>query len=96
MNIFVQGRWQQWQLMVKDAALNCIGWAMNKAHSPARLKPFEYVDPDTDETIYLYTDKRLSVLCIGEHRYYFDRITGRFDGTLSGMVNVAGGIELAD
>ena len=73
-----------------------IGRAMNWVHSPARLKPFEYVDPVTDETIYLYTDKRLSVLCIGERRYYFDRITGRFDGVLSSVLNVTGGIEIAD
>src|ERR1035437_3320489 len=96
MDIFTTGRWQRWRLEMKDAALNAIGWAMNLVHSPARLRPFEYVDPDTDETVYLYTDKRLSVLCIGSHRYYFDRITGRLDGTSSSMVNVAGGIELAD
>lgn len=83
-------------MRVKDAALNCIGWAMNRVHSPARLKPFEYVDPDTDETVYLYTDKRLSVLCIGERRYYFDRITGRLDGTSSSMVDISGRVELAD
>jgi hypothetical protein len=69
---------------------------MNRVHSPARLKPFEYVDPDTDETVYLYTDKRLSVLCIGERRYYFDRITGRLDGTSSSMVDISGRVELAD
>ena len=82
--------------MVKDAVLNATGWAMNWVHSPARLKPFEYVDPDTDETVYLYTDKRLSVLCIGPRRYYFDRVTGSFDGISAGMVNVSGRIELTD
>lgn len=96
MSIFVQQRRQLWWLRAKDAVLNAIGWAMNKIHSPARLKPFEYVDPDTDETVYLYTDKRLSVLCIGERRYYFDRVTGRFDGVLSSVMDVAGGIKLAD
>jgi hypothetical protein len=69
---------------------------MNLLHSPARLKPFEYVDPDSDETVYLYTDKRLSVLCIGDRRYYFDRITGRFDGTSASMLNVPGRVELFD
>lgn len=81
---------------MKDAALNAIGRTMNLVHSPARLKPFEYVDPDTDETIYLYTDKRLSVLCIGDRRYYFDRISGRFDGISTSMVNLSGRVELAD
>jgi hypothetical protein len=96
MSIFLQSRRSRWTLKMKDALLNGIGRAMNWVHSPAALKPFEYIDPVTDETIYLYTDKRLSVLCIGDRRYYFDRITGKFDGVLSSVVDVAGGIELAD
>lgn len=96
MDVFVHERWRQNRLRVKDAALNVIGWAMNRIHSPARLRPFEYVEPDTDETIYLYTDKRLSVLCVGSRRYYFDRITGQFDGVSSSMLDVAGRVELAD
>jgi hypothetical protein len=83
-------------LTLKDLALDLVGRSMNWLHAPAKLRPFEYVDPDTDETIYLYTDKRLSVLCVGNRRYYFDRITGRLDGTSSSMVDIAGGIELAD
>jgi hypothetical protein len=96
MSIFVQGRWQQKRLTVKDAVLNAIGRTMNWVHSPAILKPFEYVDSDTDETVYLYTDKRLSVLCVGNRRYYFDRISGRFDGVSADVVNVSGRVELAD
>jgi hypothetical protein len=96
MSAFVQSPLRQFFLGVKDFALNGIGRAMNCVHSPARLRPFEYVNPDTDETVYLYTDKRLSVLCVGDRRYYFDRITGRFDGVLSSVVDVAGRIELAD
>ncbi len=69
---------------------------MNWLHSPARLRPFEYVDPNTDETLYLYTDKRLSVLCVGDRRYYFDRITGKFDGVSERMMNVSGRVELSD
>jgi hypothetical protein len=83
-------------LRVKGAVLDSIGWAMNRVHSPARLRPFEYVDPDTDETLYLYTDKRLSVLCVGPRRYYFDRITGKFDGVSARVVDVSGRVELAD
>lgn len=76
--------------------LNGVGRAMNWVHSPARLKPFEYVDPDTDETVYLYTDKRLSVLCIGNRRYYFDRISGKFDGVSASVMDVSRRVELAD
>lgn len=96
MDILIQGRSQYWRLRTKDALLNAIGWMMNRLHHPARLQPFEYVDPDTDETIYLYTDKRLSVLCIGNRRYYFDRVTGKFDGALTNVVDVAGRVEFAD
>jgi len=96
MSIFLQSRSSRFKLRLTDAVLNGIGRVMNWVHSPARLKPFEYVDPDTDETIYLYTDKRLSVLCIGNRRYYFDRISGKFDGTSTSMLNVSGRVELAD
>lgn len=96
MAFFVKTRLEQWELAAKDAALNALGWAMNRVHSPARVRPFEYVDPDTDETVYLYTDKRLSVLCVGSRRYYFDRITGRFDGVSARVVDVPGRVELAD
>jgi hypothetical protein len=50
-------------------------------HSPARLKEFEYVDPVTNDTVYLSTGTRYSVLHVGDKRYFFDRVTGRFDGT---------------
>jgi hypothetical protein len=96
MGIFLQSRRERWALALKDFVLDGVGRAMNWVHSPAVLRPFEYVDPTTDETLYLYTDKRLSVLCVGDRRYYFDRITGKFDGVLSSMVDVARGIELAD
>jgi hypothetical protein len=96
MSIFIHGRLQQQRAVAKDLLLNAVGWAMNKIHSPARLKPFEYVDPDTDETIYLYTDKRLSVLCVGNRRYYFDRITGRFDGVSARIMDVSGRVKLTD
>jgi hypothetical protein len=96
MSIFLQSRRSRWRLRLKDAVLNGIGRTMNWVHSPAKLRPFEYVDPDTNETVYLYTDKRLSVLNVGNRRYYFDRITGKFDGTSASVVNVSGRVELAD
>jgi hypothetical protein len=83
-------------MALKDAVLSGIGWAMNHANSPARLRPFEYVDPESDEAVYLYTDKRLSVLCIGPRRYYFDRVTGKFDGISACVVDVSGRVELLD
>jgi len=96
MGILTTSRIEQWKLAANDLLLNAIGWAMNRVHSPARIRPFEYVDPGTDETIYLYTDKRLSVLCVGPRRYYFDRVTGRFDGVSSDVMGIAGRVELFD
>ena len=96
MDVFVRTRRGRWRLAVKDAVESVLGWLMNRAHIPAQIRPFEYVDPDTDETVYLYTDKRLSVLCVGSRRYYFDRFTGRFDGVSARVLDVSRRIELAD
>jgi hypothetical protein len=93
-DIFVKGRARFYWLKIKDAVRGFVGGAMNALHSPARLHPFEYVDPDTDETTYLYTDRNLSVLCVGDRRFYFDRITGKFDGVSSSAERVSGWIEL--
>jgi len=67
-------------------------WYMEKAgrileflHSPARLREFEYVDPITNETVYLSTGTRYSVLHVGDKRFFFDRLTGRFDGTCTSL-----------
>jgi hypothetical protein len=68
MEFLVETRLSGWRLRAKDAVINALGWTLNRVHSPARMKPFEYVDPDTDETIYLYTDKRLSVLLRPDYR----------------------------
>jgi hypothetical protein len=50
-------------------------------HAPARLREFEYVDSVSNETVYLSTGARYSVLHVGSKQFYFDRLTGRFDGT---------------
>jgi hypothetical protein len=82
---------------MKDAVRNGIGWCLEKSKAPARLRIFEFVDPASDETIYLYTSKRYSVLCVGERRFYFDRITGKFDGVSSPPeLRVADGLKLSD
>ena len=96
MGVFITSRVARWKLAAKDALLDSLGWAMNRINSPALMKPFEYIDPDTDETVYLYTDKRLSVLCVGSRRYYFDRATGKFDGVSARVLDVSGRVELAD
>jgi len=57
------------------------GAVLEFVHAPAKIREFEYVDLSTNETIYLTTGARYSVLHVGSKRFFFDRITGRFDGT---------------
>jgi hypothetical protein len=83
-------------LRLKDFLEKLVGWCLEKTGAPAKLRAFEFVDPDSDETIYLYTSKHYSVLCIGDRRLYFDRITGKFDGFSAPTSAVARGIELRD
>lgn len=84
-------------LRLRDGVRNAIGWGLEKFRTPARLKPFEFVDPTTNETVYVYTDRLYSVLCVGQRRFYFDRITGAYDGTSSELPDlISGRVELAD
>ena len=66
----------RWRDLWREAA----GWVLEKLHSPARIKEFEYVDPSTNEIVYLSTGARYSVLHVGDRQFYFTRLTGRFDG----------------
>ena len=72
------------------------GWCLERFKAPARLRPFEFVDPVTDETVYLYTSERYSVLCIGERRFYFDRVNGNFDGMSAPAGLIPGWVEFGD
>src|SRR5438874_1333599 len=72
------------------------GWVLEKFHSPARIKEFEFVDPETNEMLYLYTSRSYSVLCVGDRRFYFDRITGAFDGTSERADRIPRRVEFRD
>lgn len=97
MDTVTEGRRQITWLTVKNAALGIAGRTMNRLHSPARLKEFEYVDPISDQTVYLSTSASYSVLHIGGLKLFFDRATGRFDGTCRSLEeSVADRLELLD
>ena|SRR5579872_1478661 len=97
MNVLATNRWVIMWMTLRDAVRNTAGWSLEKFRSPARLKPFEFVDPETNETTYLYTDRLYSVLCVGQRRFYFDRITGALDGTSLELPDlVSGRVELSD
>jgi len=73
------------------------GRILEELHSPARIKEFEYIDPITNEITYLSTGARYSVLHVGGKQLFFSRVTGRFDGTCTSLLErVADGLELTD
>ena len=84
------------RLYLKDAAANMFGWCLERVGAPAKLRVFEFVDPVSDETVYLYTSCRYSVLCIGQRRFYFDRISGKFDGVSATANCISRRLELCD
>jgi hypothetical protein len=67
--------------MIRAWIRHAYGAVLEFFHVPGKIREFEYVDPSTNETIYLATGARYSVLHVGSKRLFFDRITGRFDGT---------------
>jgi hypothetical protein len=93
MTVFLQNRRDRFKQRTKDVFKNMIGWCLEKVEAPARLNAFEFVDPVSDETIFLSTSKRYSILCVGDRRFYFDRISGKFDGISAPASPVSGGIE---
>ncbi len=94
--LFTSSRTARLWLRVKDAVRDGIGWHLERFEAPAKLKPFEFVDPATDETVYLYTSERYSVLCVGERRFYFNRVSGKFDGISAPASLVSGWVEFSD
>ena len=79
------------------AVRNLWGAALEMFHRPARIREFEYVDPITDKTVILSTGARYSVLHVGNKQFYFERTTGKFDGTCTSLEErVSNGLELLD
>ena len=57
------------------------GRLMQWLRMPGLIKPFEYIDHDTGEKIELRTSPRYAILAIGSKEFYFQRASGKFDGT---------------
>ncbi len=96
MTVFLQNRRDRIKYRAKDVLRDMIGWCLEKVEAPAKLNAFEFVDPVSDETIYLSTSKKYSILCVGDRRFYFDRISGKLDGISSPASVIPGGIEFRD
>ena len=93
---FSKNRAETGWMLCKDALATAVGWCLEQLKAPAALREFEFVDPETDETVYLATSERFSVLTIGLRRFYFDRLTGKFDGTSAPACSIAGRVEFRD
>jgi hypothetical protein len=97
MELFAQNPTLRLWLKLKDRFTNALGWYLEKTEAPAKLKEFEFVDPETNETIYLSTGTRYSVLHVGSKRLFFHRASGVFDGTSSSLQDcVTNRLELGD
>lgn len=94
--LLVTSQSEKMRLHFMDWCRERIGWVLEKLHSPAKIKEFEFVDPETNETVYLYTSRSYSVFCIGDRRFYFDRITGSFDGTSRTPDGITRRVEFRD
>jgi hypothetical protein len=95
-HVMVEGTLVGLWLRLRTAVLDTAGWCLEKIKAPARLRTFEFVDPASDETVYLYTSKRYTVLCVGDRRFYFDRVSGKFDGMSAPASLVPGWVEFSD
>ncbi len=63
MGIVLTGYWGIFRQKVMDALHNVIGRGLEFIRAPAKLKQFEFVDLDANETIYVYRD-RLYQSCV--------------------------------
>jgi hypothetical protein len=95
--VLTANRAQIMWLRCKDSLANMIGWCLEKSKAPAVLKEFEFVDPETNETIYLATGHRYTVLHVRGKRFFFHRVSGVLDGTCTSLQErVPNGFELRD
>lgn len=79
--LFITSKSQRAELWLRDLWRNCAGWILEKINHPARIREFEHIDSVTNETIFLSTGIRYAVLRIGNNCYFFNRLSGKFDGT---------------
>jgi hypothetical protein len=88
------GREAIWQSVWRTLRY-AVGFGMEILRASGKIREFEYIDPVTNETAYLSTGARYSVLHVGAKMFFFDRVTGRFDGTGELLEErVADGLEL--
>lgn len=58
-----------------------LGRALNRLGVPAAIKPMEVTDEITKQHVAVAVDDLFVRVSVDGRDYYFDRLTGRFDGT---------------
>ena len=58
-----------------------IGRLLNRLGVPAAIQPVEFTDETTKQHVAVAVDDLFVRLSVDGRDYYFDRLTGRFDGT---------------
>lgn len=61
------------------------GKALVRLRRPGKVAPFEMRDPLTGQHVSVRVGPLFVVFSVNGRDYYFDRFTGRFDGTGSGV-----------
>jgi hypothetical protein len=97
MNPLTTARRDSLKLRIVGVLRVWLGRALEALGAPARIKEFEYVDQGTNQTVYLSTGTRYSVLHVGDKQFFFERASGRFDGTGASLqLSVADRVEFGD
>lgn len=58
-----------------------VGRLLNKLRVPAAIQPVEFIDEVTKQHVAVTLDDVFVRISVDGRDYYFDRLTGRFDGT---------------
>jgi hypothetical protein len=58
-----------------------VGRLLNKLRVPAAIQPVEFTDEITKQRVAVTLDDVFVRISVDGRDYYFDRVTGRFDGT---------------
>ena len=70
-------RWDIWTSRMREA----MGGALNRVKAPGAVQPLAYEDPVTGDHIGVSVDSLFTVLSVNGRDYYFNRLSGEFDGT---------------
>ena len=58
-----------------------VGRLLNRLRMPAAIQPMEVIDEITKQHVAVAVDDLFVRVSVDGRDYYFDRLTGRFDGT---------------